>query len=105
VVRKKLGLDLHSEKVDGNRVYRIVHSSGAHASGLGSAKHADFAMGVGEMTEIEYVAFLSNVLASLAAHSRSGSIHYVFMSWHHLFELLTAGRRVYDELKNICVWV
>jgi uncharacterized protein DUF3489 len=26
VVRKKLGLDLRSEKVDGDRVYRIVHS-------------------------------------------------------------------------------
>ena len=29
VVRKKFGLDLRSEKVDGNRVYRIVHRSGA----------------------------------------------------------------------------
>jgi Protein of unknown function (DUF3489) len=28
VVRKKLGLDLQSEKVDGHRVYRIVHGSG-----------------------------------------------------------------------------
>jgi Protein of unknown function (DUF3489) len=32
VVRKKLGLDLRSEKVDGNRVYRIVHSRGAQSS-------------------------------------------------------------------------
>jgi len=31
VVRKKLGLDLRSEKVDGNRVYRIVHSGGARS--------------------------------------------------------------------------
>ena len=29
VVRKKLGLDLRSEKVDGHRVYRIVASGGA----------------------------------------------------------------------------
>jgi hypothetical protein len=29
VVRKKLGLDLRSEKVDGSRVYRIVHRGGA----------------------------------------------------------------------------
>jgi Protein of unknown function (DUF3489) len=29
VVRKKLGLDLRSEKVDGDRVYRIAHRSGA----------------------------------------------------------------------------
>jgi hypothetical protein len=29
VVRNKLGLDLNSEKVDGDRVYRIVHRGGA----------------------------------------------------------------------------
>jgi hypothetical protein len=29
VVRKRLGLDLRSEKVDGGRVYRIAHSGGA----------------------------------------------------------------------------
>ncbi|MGA7881783.1 MAG: DUF3489 domain-containing protein, partial [Terrimicrobiaceae bacterium] len=29
VVRKKLGLDLRSEKGDGDRVYRIVHPVGA----------------------------------------------------------------------------
>src|SRR5438128_473017 len=29
VVRKKLGLELRSEKVDGHRVYRIVHSGAA----------------------------------------------------------------------------
>jgi DNA modification methylase len=76
-----------------------------HASGLGSVKHADFVMGSGEMSKPEFVAFLKNVLGSLAAHSRNGSIHFAFMSWHHIFELLAAGQQVYDELKNICVWV
>ncbi len=32
VVRKKLGLDLGSEKVDGDRVYRIVHRGGARSA-------------------------------------------------------------------------
>ena len=40
VVRKKLGLDLHSEKVDGNRVYRIVHSSGAQSASRPSRQRA-----------------------------------------------------------------
>ena len=31
VVRKRLGLDLRSEKADGDRVYRIVHSGGARS--------------------------------------------------------------------------
>jgi hypothetical protein len=33
VVRKKLGLDLRSEKGDGDRVYRIVHPSSSRRRG------------------------------------------------------------------------
>jgi Protein of unknown function (DUF3489) len=40
VVRKKLGLDLRSEEVDGNRVYRIVHSSGARSASRPSRRRA-----------------------------------------------------------------
>ena len=61
-------------------------------------------MASGEMTEAEFVEFLNNVLGLMARHSREGSIHFVFMDWRHLHELLTAGRDVYRELKNICVW-
>jgi hypothetical protein len=38
VVRKKLGLDLRSEKADGDRVYRIVRSGGAR-SGSRRSRH------------------------------------------------------------------
>ena len=75
-----------------------------HVSGLGSTKHFAFAMASGEMSEAEFIAFLSKVLWLLAAHSRDGAIHFVCMDWRHLFELLTAGRSVYSELKNLCVW-
>jgi hypothetical protein len=40
VVRKKLGLDLRSEKVDGDRVYRIVHPGGAHSASRPSRRRA-----------------------------------------------------------------
>jgi Protein of unknown function (DUF3489) len=40
VVRKKLGLDLRSENVDGTRVYRIVHSSGAGSNSRRSRRRA-----------------------------------------------------------------
>src|SRR5262245_69373 len=40
VVRKKLDLDLRSEKVDGDRVYRIVHSSGAQSASRPSRRRA-----------------------------------------------------------------
>ena len=40
VVRKRLGLDLRSEKVDGDRVYRIVHIGGARSDSRRSHRRA-----------------------------------------------------------------
>jgi DNA modification methylase len=79
-------------------------SINGHVSGLGVAKHEEFAMASGEMTEAEFVEFLKIVLGSMAANSRDGSIHFVCIDWRHVAELLAAGRRVYRGLKNICVW-
>ena len=75
-----------------------------HVSGLGCTRHQDFVMASGEMSELEFTAFLETSLGNLAACSANGAIHYVCMDWRHLGEILTAGRRVYTELKNICVW-
>lgn len=75
-----------------------------HVCGLGRIRHGDFAMGCGEMSEAEFTAFLEAVFSHLAAHSTDGSIHQVCMDWRHVGEMLTAGRRVYRELKNVCVW-
>jgi DNA modification methylase len=74
-------------------------------SGLGRVQHREFAMASGEMTAAQYVAFLDTVMGQLVKNSANGSIHYLFIDWRHVCELLTAGRARYDELKNICVWV
>jgi 16S rRNA G966 N2-methylase RsmD len=76
-----------------------------HACGLGAIRHRDFAMASGEMSEVEFTAFLTHVCKLLASNSADGSIHFLCMDWRHLGELLTAGREIYSELKNICVWV
>lgn len=75
-----------------------------HATGNGATKHREFAMGCGEMTSEEFVQFLSQALQMLARHSKMGSVHFIFMSWHHLQELLVSGRQVYDALLNVVVW-
>lgn len=75
-----------------------------HVCGLGSVKHAEFAMASGEMSEAEFTAFLVKVLRNLARISADGAIQFVCMDWRHIFELLTAAREVPLELKNICVW-
>jgi DNA modification methylase len=75
-----------------------------HVCGLGRIRHRHFAMGCGEMSEQAFTDFLAAVFANLAAHSCDGSIHQICMDWRHIVEIVTAGRRVYAELKNVCVW-
>src|SRR5436305_1946353 len=76
-----------------------------HASGLGAVHHRPFPMASGEMDSAEFTAFLAKAFHNLAASSVEGSLHYIFMDWRHAEELLAAGRDVYGELKNLCVWV
>jgi DNA modification methylase len=75
-----------------------------HVCGLGRIHHRDFAMGCGEMSEAEFTAFLKTVFALLADNSIDGSIHQICIDWRHMGEMLDAGRTVYSELKNLCVW-
>ena len=67
-------------------------------------KYQEFAMASGEMTENEFTAFLKTVFAQLQANSQPGSLHYVFMDWRHLREILSAAQGIFSELKNLCVW-
>jgi DNA modification methylase len=75
-----------------------------NVSGLGKARHPEFAMASGEMSEAEFITFLSIFLASAKAHSIVGAILFVFMDWRHLFEMSVAGRNNDLELKNVIVW-
>ncbi len=75
-----------------------------HVCGLGSVKHAEFAMASGEMSVGQFTAFLETVFGHLATNSADGSLHFVCMDWRHVFELMSAARGVYSEFKNLCVW-
>jgi DNA modification methylase len=75
-----------------------------HVCGLGRIRHANFAMGCGEMSEAEFQGFLEAVFRLLAENTVDGSIHQICMDWRHIPEMLAAGKAVYQELKNLCVW-
>jgi DNA modification methylase len=75
-----------------------------HVSGNGRVRHGEFAMASGEMSESEFVLFLSTTLGLAVNSSRDGALHYIFMDWRHLFALLSAGRAIYDDFLNLCVW-
>jgi DNA modification methylase len=74
------------------------------AGGHGAIQHRDFGMASGEMTAARFTDFLSQALALLATHSADGSMHYVFIDWRHISELVEAAKPIYAETKNVCVW-
>ena len=70
----------------------------------GKTHHNEFAMASGEMSEQEFIDFLSTVFCNMASVSKNGSIHYVCMDWKHVYEIIVAGRNSYTEFKQLCVW-
>lgn len=80
-----------------------VHIDG-HVSGLGRVHHREFAMASGEMSEAQFTEFLTLTLGNAASYCGDGAIAFVCMDWRHIGELLRAGRTVFTQLKNICVW-
>lgn len=66
--------------------------------------YREFAMASGEMSQSEFSQFLKGVFSLLTEYSIPGSLHYAFMDWRHIGEILTAGTAVYTALKNVCVW-
>jgi len=82
----------YNVKIDGN------------VCGLGSVRHREFAFASGEMSEPEFTRFLTDTLGNAASVMRDGAIAFVCMDWRHMGELLSAGRQVFTELKNLVVW-
>ena len=61
-------------------------------------------MASGEMDAGEYIAFLKTAMELMTACSLDGALHYLFIDWRHLYELITAAQGIYTEQKNLCVW-
>jgi DNA modification methylase len=92
----------HAAMVITDPPYNVRVSS---VQGRGKIKHREFVAASGEMSREEFEKFLVACLSLGAKHSADGSIHFVFMDWRHCGEMLAAGEQVFDELKNLVVWV
>jgi DNA modification methylase len=73
-----------------------------HVSTTG--KHREFEMMSGSQTSAELTRFFRRIFRNCVQFSRPASIHYQFIDWRHVREMIDAGDGVYTELKNICVW-
>jgi DNA modification methylase len=76
----------------------------SRVQGRGRVKHPEFAYASGEMTRVQYIDFLEEALGNAARISTNGAVHYVCSDWRHIEELITAGRKVYGAILNLCVW-
>ena len=75
-----------------------------HATSNGAIHHREFVMASGEMSSAEFTDFLRKTMLLSRDHGAAGSLAYYFMDWRHMREILSAGREVYTELLNLCVW-
>ena len=74
-----------------------------HARGRSRRNHREFAMASGEMSDAKFTSFLQAAIDRAIEFSDDGSIHYWFMDWRHLPQLLRAAAP-YREWKNLLVW-
>jgi DNA modification methylase len=72
--------------------------------GRGKTSHREFIKASGELSELEYTEFLAGFIRNVISFSRDGAIHYLFIDWRHLPELLSAALPQYGEWKNLLVW-
>ncbi len=76
-----------------------------YVTGFGKLHHSEFAMASGEMSKTGFTDFLHKTISRLVSNSTGGALHFIFMDWRHIPELLAAAGLVYAEFKNLCVWV
>ncbi|MFZ5673140.1 MAG: DNA modification methylase [Pseudomonadota bacterium] len=73
-------------------------------SGLGEARHREFAQASGEMSDEQFISFLQSAIANTQRHVLDGALLYWFMDWRHIWHLLEAGRLNKLQLLNLIVW-
>lgn len=92
----------------GNEKADIVISDPPYNVSIGNIRSTgpqkEFAMASGEMTEAEFTRFLHSIFKLSATHSKLGSLHYYFMDFRHIAEMMSAGKAVFTEFKNLCIW-
>lgn len=72
--------------------------------GTGKIKHKEFAFASGEMSQNEFISFLTSAMQNIADFSVLDSIHYICMDWKHALELLLSSKTVYQKFLNLVVW-
>lgn len=69
-------------------------------SGKGKNQHTDFKMGGGEMTDSEFVDFLTEIFDVSKQYTVEGGIVYLCMDFRHAWHVCEAGNRIFGKQDN-----
>ena len=75
-----------------------------HVRSGGAARHREFAMASGEMSDAEFRAFLASFLARAESGLRPGAVVMICMDWRHIEPLIAVATAAEFEMLNLCVW-
>ncbi|MBX9616357.1 MAG: hypothetical protein K2X25_12240 [Caulobacteraceae bacterium] len=70
----------------------------------GSGQHGEFVMASGEMSDAEFIQFLTTVLQGLVRSTAAGGLIYFCMDWRGMEHTLAAARDAKLEFLNLLVW-
>lgn len=73
-------------------------------SGLGAVTHREFSQGSGELSEAQFVQFLTEATANMCRHLVDGGLAFICIDWRHIRELSDAAIANKLESMNLCVW-
>lgn len=77
---------------------------GGFVGGLGKVKHREFAMASGEMSNEEFLAFLTRASALAAGYLVDGGLLFGFMDWRGLATYMAALEACALSQINLCIW-
>jgi len=72
--------------------------------GRGKLDYREFIQASGELSQAEFTEFLARFTENAIRYACDGAIHFVFMDWRHLPELLAVALPRQSEWKNLLVW-
>jgi DNA modification methylase len=92
--------DERADAIVSDPPYNVAINGFANAKG----RHREFQMASGEMSPEQFLEFIRKFIVIFIAFSREGAVHFLFMDWRHIEELITIGRALYGAFLNLCVW-
>jgi ParB-like chromosome segregation protein Spo0J len=96
--------ETYERLLGGDLAEMMVTDPNIQAMGRGKVRDREFPTASSEISGAAFSALLDRFIRNAVSASRDGAIHYIFMDWRHLHQLLGAALPLYSEWKDLLVW-